>query len=219
MSFKSNPRWKRRLRFLFLVLALLSLGAGLFATNLAVHHNFHTVSSGLIYRSAQMNAEAIDTTVREHGIKSILNLRGPANNQEWYSAETNAAQQLGVRHYDFALSATREVSNEQMDQILATIRDAPKPLLIHCKSGSDRTGLVSALYLYSIEAKSAQAASRQLNILYGHIPHLPWGDTIAMDNSYWRYVSNHLHQPVLLAPQSTNAGMPSQPLVEKGQGP
>ena len=45
-----------------------------------------------------------------------------------------------------SLSAYRDVSVEQMDEIIKLIEQAPKPILIHCESGADRTGLVSALY-------------------------------------------------------------------------
>ena len=38
-----------------------------------------------------------------------------------------------------------------MEAILATLDHAPKPVLIHCKNGADRTGLVGALYLYGLE--------------------------------------------------------------------
>jgi protein tyrosine/serine phosphatase len=78
-----------------------------------------------------------------------------------------------------------------MEQILAIMEQAPKPILIHCKSGSDRTGLVGALYLYGEEGRSAQAADHQLALLYGHIPYFVWGGSAAMDHSFWRFVKNH----------------------------
>ena len=142
-----------------------------------------------------MNAAALDRAISEHGIKTIINLRGSSRDQDWYQVETNRAQQLGAQHYDFSLSAGREVSDAEMEQILAVMHDAPKPLLIHCKNGADRSGLMSALYLYSLEGKSASAADRELTVWYGHIPHLFWRDTIAMDRSFWRFVSNHVQQP------------------------
>jgi len=53
------------------------------------------------------------------------------------------------------------------------MRDAPKPLLIHCKAGADRTGLASALYLGALEHQTRETAGWQLSILYGHIA-IPW---------------------------------------------
>jgi len=151
--------------------------------------------------------------VQEHGIKSILNLRG-ADGSDWYNAETNRSRQLGVRHFDFALEAGRELKDEEMDQILAMIDNAPKPMLIHCKSGADRTGLVGALYLYSVEGKSSALAGRELTVLCGHIPYLFWRDTSAMDRSFWRYVNSH-SQPVaggakLTGPLSSREVLPAK---------
>ena len=113
-----------------------------FVCSVVAHHNFYVVSPGLVYRSAQMNAGALSVVIPEYGIKSILNLRGAGEGKDWYSAEINTSRQFGVQHFDYALSASHELKDEEMDQILATIRNAPKPILIHCKSGSDRTGLV-----------------------------------------------------------------------------
>jgi undecaprenyl-diphosphatase len=77
---------------------------------------------------------------------------------------------------------------------LAAVRQAPKPILIHCNGGADRTALISAIYLYEIEGRTAAESSRALNPFYGHIPYLHWRYSIAMDRSYWRYVSNHTAQ-------------------------
>jgi protein tyrosine/serine phosphatase len=195
MSFKLKNGLAGGIRRLLLVLLVPGLALGAFVLSVVAHHNFHIVSPGLVYRSAQMNAGALAAVIPEYGIKSILNLRGAGEGKDWYDAETNTAREFGVQHYDFALSATRELTNEEMDQILDTMRSAPKPILIHCKSGSDRTGLIGALYLYGLEGQPAQSARTQLAVFYGHIPHLIWCDSIAMDNSFWRYVSNHAQLP------------------------
>ena len=76
-----------------------------------------------------------------------------------------------------------------MDEIIQTLREAPKPVLIHCKAGSDRTGLISALYCLTLKGETPAQADRELSVWYGHIP---LTKTIAMDHSYWHYVSNHL---------------------------
>lgn len=212
-STKSMSRWIRRL---LLLLAVPAAVLAAYFLSLFAHDNFHIVSPGLVYRSAQMNGDALAGIIREYGVKSILNLRGSAMDKDWYVEELNTARRLGVQHYDFALSATRELKDTEMDEILATIRDAPKPVLIHCKSGADRTGLVGALYLYGLEGRSASAAGRQMTVLYGHVPHLLWSGTEAMDNSFWRYVENH-QQPVANTPRGTatqaNTSTPTSPCV------
>lgn len=179
-----------------LAVAVLSVGLGIgaFVVHLTARSNFHSVSDGRVYRSAQMTRDSLAEAIQEHHIRTVVNLRGNNAGEEWYEAETNATGQLGVRHFDFDLSASRELSDLEMETILATIDHAPKPVLIHCKSGADRTGLVGALYLYGLERRSADIAEKQLTIFCGHIPYLFWRDTEAMDRSYWRYVRNHLHK-------------------------
>lgn len=192
---KTNTVLQRCGKYLLAAFLCTVVAVGAFVVQLAARHNFHVVSAGRIYRSGRMPPDSLASAIREHGIKSIVNLCGGSDSNEWYRAETATARELGVKHFDFNLSASRELNNGEMEQILATIDSAPKPILIHCKTGSDRTGLVGALYLYGLEGESADTASRELSIAYGHVPHLFWRSTIAMDNSFWRYVKNHEHQP------------------------
>ncbi|HZV34942.1 MAG TPA: dual specificity protein phosphatase family protein [Verrucomicrobiae bacterium] len=185
-------RWMRYGLLVLLTIVLFALGVGAFLWNrFVLNHNFHVVSPGQVYRCGQLDVPDLTRVVQEHGIKSILNLRGGARTglTEWYRAETNAAWQLGVRYYDYELSASQELTEAQLDKIVNIMATAPKPLLIHCKSGADRTGLVGALYLYSFEGKPAKVADRELTMFYGHLPFFQ--DTGAMDDSFWRYVGHH----------------------------
>jgi undecaprenyl-diphosphatase len=149
--------------------------------------NFHTVTEGTLYRSAQLNKDELQAAIRDHGIRSILNLRGTHSGQSWYDDEIAASKELDVAHYDYGLSARRVVTGKQIDQILEIIRNAPKPLLVHCKSGADRSGLVAALYRFAGEHTSADEADRQLSLVYGHFPYL-MSQTKAMDASFWAFV-------------------------------
>jgi protein tyrosine phosphatase (PTP) superfamily phosphohydrolase (DUF442 family) len=190
-----NARLKRGLRIVASILALPALGVGGFVIYIAATDNLHEVSAGRIYRSAQMSGDTLARVIQERGIKTIVNLRGDNPDAGWYQAEISTAKKLGVQHYDFSLSASREVSDDEMERILAILDRAPKPLLLHCKNGADRSGLAGALYLYGLEGKPAEAADKQLTILCGHVPYLFWRDTVAMDRSFWRYVSNHIQNP------------------------
>lgn len=187
-----TARWKRFGLFVLVIGVPLALSiAGFLLNRFVLNHNFHVVSPGQVYRCGQLDVPDLTRVVQERGIKSILNLRGGARTgvTEWYRAETNAASQLGVQYYDYELTANEELTEAQLEKIVKIIGNAPKPLLIHCKSGADRTGLVGALYLYSFEGKPAKVADRELTMFYGHLPFFQ--DTGAMDDSFWRYVGNH----------------------------
>jgi protein tyrosine/serine phosphatase len=154
--------------------------------------NLHAVEAGVLYRSAQPSAAELASTVRQYGIKSVLNLRGPNAGSPWYEEELAASRALGLAHYDYSLSAKRFVTGGQIADIVKILREAPKPLLIHCKSGSDRAGLVAALYRYVIAGASATEADRELSLVYGHFPYL-MSASVAMDNSFWAYVRGAGH--------------------------
>lgn len=148
--------------------------------------NFHTVTEGAFYRSAQLAKGELQTVVRDHGIRSILNLRGAHPGQSWYDNEVAVSEELGLAHYDYGLSARRVVTGQQITEILEVLRNAPKPVLVHCKSGADRTGLVSALYRFA-KGADADDADNQLSLAYGHFPYL-MSKTKAMDDSFWGFV-------------------------------
>ena len=45
----------------------------------------------------------------------------------------------------------------------------PKPFVLHCKSGADRAGLVSAMYLIVQKKLSVTEAKKQLSFKYLHL--------------------------------------------------
>ena len=149
--------------------------------------NFRTVESGVLYRSAQLDQAALEGFARHYGIKSVLNLRGAHAGAPWYESEMAAVRELGLKHYDYPISAKRFVSGAQIAQILDIVREAPKPLLVHCQSGADRSGLVAALYEYAVRHAAAEQADQQLSLAYGHFPYLT-SKSGAMDASFWAYV-------------------------------
>ena len=150
---------------------------------LQISGNFHTVIEGELYRSGQPTAHRLERYIVTHGIRTVVNLRGPSA-QDWYKQEVATAARLNVRHIDFAMSSGEELTPARADEIVALLKDAPKPILIHCRAGSDRTGLVSVLYTARIAGQPESRAERQLSVFYGHIA-LPYiSSTFAMDESW-----------------------------------
>ena len=185
---------KRAGKILLLATLLLVVGTGAYAVFLVAEHNLHIVATGQIYRSSRMNPEVLAQVVQTHSLKSVLTLIGTNR------AEGETLQRLGVEYFTYNLSDRQEVTDEQMENILATIRRAPKPLLIHCKAGADRTGLVAALYHYGIEGQPAAVADGELTVCYGHLPAGLGLGTSAMDRSFWRYAANHAPGSVTNSP-------------------
>jgi protein tyrosine/serine phosphatase len=133
----------------------------------------------------------LEEIVRRHGIRSVINLRGPNAGKAWYDEEIAASNRLGLQHVDIPLSAQHDLTPAQVDAVLALVERAPKPVLIHCNGGSDRTGLVSAAWLYTRGA-SAEVAGQQLALRYGHFPWLG-SKTVAMDRSLAAFEARKPH--------------------------
>jgi len=85
--------------------------------------------------------------IHRYSIKSILNVRGPAVGEAWYDDEILVARNLQLAHFDYGISASHVVTMDQIKDILKILRDAPKPLLVHCDGGADRAGLVLRSFL------------------------------------------------------------------------
>lgn len=155
--------------------------------------NFHVVAEGAAYRSWQPDAEDIVEFARDFGKGSVVNLRGAAPGRAWYDEERKATDDAGLSHFDFRMSATRELTPERARELIALLERAPKPVLIHCKAGADRAGLASALYLYALAGRDKTEAAEQLSLLYGHFPYLG-SATSAMGRSLDAYAAAALVQ-------------------------
>ncbi len=141
--------------------------------------NFGVVDDGLVYRSAQPT-DGLPGLVAEKHLATVLNLRGGSDADPWYAAEVAATRRLGVDFYDLPLVATARPSRKQLLTLLDLLDRCKYPLLIHCKSGSDRTGLVSGLYLMSRKGLRPERAEEAFSLYYGHVPLLG---------------TRHLHEP------------------------
>lgn len=155
---------------------------GLYLGYLHLSGNFHEVIPGQLYRSAQPSAERLADYISRYSIKTVVNLRG-ASDRSWYKAETAITEKLGVAHLDFRMSAGRQLTAEESQELIALLRTAPKPILIHCFAGADRTGLASVIYLQQIADIDEETAEWQLSPLYGHVG-LPFLRAYAMDETW-----------------------------------
>ena len=110
--------------------------------------NLHQVSTNL-FRSSQPD-KADTATLLSLGIRSIINLREHHDDKN--------VKALGPFQLQSVEMDAGEVTPSQLLQALRCIRDAPKPVLVHCWHGSDRTGVVVAAYRMVFQGWSAAEA-------------------------------------------------------------
>lgn len=102
------------------------------------------------------------------GIRTVVNLRGQTKFST-YVLEREACERLGMTYVDLPLESRKAPEKERIRRLLALFRSMEKPVLFHCKSGSDRTGLVAALYLLLVEGRRPEEAMRAFSLRYLHI--------------------------------------------------
>lgn len=152
---------------------------------LGLRGNLHEVLPGELYRSATLTPERLKAVIARAGIRTIINLRG-GTEDEWHRDEAATAAAAGVRLVDLSWSADRALTDAQVARFLAAAESAARPILIHCRSGADRTGLASALYLAVVKHADEASAEAQLSIRFGHVG-LPYlSGAYAMDETFER---------------------------------
>jgi protein tyrosine phosphatase (PTP) superfamily phosphohydrolase (DUF442 family) len=181
----------------------------LFDGNLAV------LDVGQVIRSAQPTSQ-LPRLVSEYGLKSILNLRGGSPADSWYDAEVRTALANNLAYYDLPLSATRRPTRRELLFLLDIFDRCPYPLLIHCKSGADRTGLASALYLMMKKGQSPEEAERAFALEFGHIPIAGTQHLHEPFNEYadWLAATRQLHTPRRFRDWVKNEYRSSDPSVD-----
>lgn len=163
--------------------------------------NFHEVIKGTLYRSGQLSESQIAEYTERYGIASIVNLRGENRNEEWYITEVSAARKHHIMHLNFSMSSKRQLTYQQAQDVIKLIRKAPKPVLIHCRGGSERSGLATALYIAA--AHPERDAASQLSARYGYFPYRYIGAP-AMQETYEKF-KDSLTQPLTLANENPTA--------------
>lgn len=176
--------WPRRLTRWGLALAGVVVAAE--AIRVFAGSNRHTVVPGRVYRCSQPSADGLRNQVLDHNIRTVLNLRGPslAPPAEWYADELATTHALGVSQEDVTLSAYLPPPPAELKRLVDVLDHTEYPILVHCKQGADRTGLVSALILLLYTDASLIDARRQLGPRYGH---MPFGKTAAMGRVLTQY--------------------------------
>ena len=114
--------------------------------------NCYRVSADL-YRSEQPTQSDLPA-LKILGIRSVVSLY-------LFFPDSQAFERAGFRLFQHRMAAG-SLTEQDLRQVLALIRDAPKPVLVHCWQGSDRTGAVVAAYRIAFQGWSREQAIDEL---------------------------------------------------------
>lgn len=127
--------------------------------------NFHKIGDG-VWRSNHPT-EARFREYAQQGFKTILNLRG-ASMEPQYQLEKKLCDELGFTLIDLPLHANEAPPVEASLKLLDIFDTAERPMIIHCKSGADRTGIAAAFFKLHT-GQSINAARKQFSIRFIHL--------------------------------------------------
>lgn len=107
-----------------------------------------------LYRSAQPDAEGF-REIRKMGIASILCLRSGQDDLEPAKGMNLKLLHVSMRPWSFS-------QEKIVEALRIMINPENRPLLVHCQHGSDRTGVVVAMYRVVVQGWSKEEATREL---------------------------------------------------------
>lgn len=148
-----------------------------------LYDNSHTVVAGKLWRSYQPSPADLKRW-QARGAKTIINLRGDKPSGFLF-LEEEACARLGIELRTFRVFSRDAPSKEALYGARDLFNEIAYPALIHCKSGADRAGLMSALFLFLHEGRPLDEALGQLSWRFGHVRQ---GKTGVIDYAFEQYI-------------------------------
>ncbi len=122
---------------------------------------------------------------KDRGIKTIVNLRGGFD-ASFHALEKDACERLGMNLVDFTITSREGAQPRPRAGRQTAVRDPGISGDEHCKSGADRAGIMSVLYMHFRKGKTIREAMDQLHLRYLHVKQ---GKTGVLDYTFERYLA------------------------------
>ena len=155
-----------------------------------LYNNRHKIS-GEAWRSAQPAPHHIRLAARR-GVRTVINLRSDQSfGTRWL--EERSCEHHGLKLVNLTLRSRAAPSRKELFDAKKLLERVGYPVLIHCKSGSDRAGLMSALYRIVHLGEPVGDARKELGLKYGHVRQ---ADTGVLDYFFERYLADNARNPI-----------------------
>lgn len=153
------------------VVGFLCLAGYLYYTSVVrISENFDVVDPGRFYRSAQLTPNELVEVVNKYGIKTVISLRGAPENSYWVKPETDILAYLGVKFIAAGWTSDYFPDRENFLVFAKALKEEQYPILVHCRTGADRTGEASAIYsMEFLKQSKEEAIAKNLNFKHWHV--------------------------------------------------
>lgn len=121
---------------------------------------------------------------KARGVKTIVNLRGGFD-ASFFALERDACARLGLEMVDFTITSREAPSRARVLGAKRLFETIAYPALMHCKSGADRAGIMSVLYMHFRKGLPIREAMSQLDLRFLHVRQ---GRTGMLDYTFERYL-------------------------------
>ena len=150
-----------------------------------VYDNTHQITDEM-WRTYQPSPDRLREW-KDRGIKTVINLRGMRSGEKQdglYFLEEAVCDELGLVHIPYRAFSREAPTAEFVLGLKEVFERIAYPALLHCKSGADRAGIASMLYLFLHEGRPFDEAMDQLTFKYGHMKE---GKTGILDHFFEAY--------------------------------
>ena len=184
----NSPEWARR-KFgpAAAYLDMLLVDHGIFRV---LYLNKHRMSADA-WRSAQPTPYQIRRLARQ-GVRTIVNLRGERDCGSYWH-EMQACKRAGIKLVNYRVRSRAAPEPSEVLGARDLFSKLEYPVLMHCKSGADRAGLMSVLFRHFHEGQPIETAREELGLRYGHFRQ---ADTGVLDYFFERYLADNKNSPI-----------------------
>ncbi len=130
--------------------------------------NWGVVEKGRLYRSNHPLPWQLREAAQRHGLRTVINLRGHRTSCGSDALGRREAQRLGLAYIDAPFESRGAPHKDRILRLAGIFQDMAEPALLHCKSGADRAGLASGLWLL-LQGRPVEQAMAQLSLRHGHV--------------------------------------------------
>jgi len=167
---KIRNRLMLKLKWIVTISLAMAIG-GTIWWHISLNPRFSPVIKDQVYRSAQLSASRLDAVIQAYGIRTLIVLLGSEKGALWYENEKAVAERHQVQMLNIGFSSHELPQYSRLNQLVDALLSAPRPILLHCYRGADRSGMASAIALILNDESTLETIEKQFSWRFGVIPY------------------------------------------------